>query len=68
MLPVACGVGIYFVPALLNDPDKRREQRNRVDWAHVDAMLDFGGIRIGGNVLTTPDGHDVISADVPVLV
>jgi Xaa-Pro aminopeptidase len=59
--------GVYFVPALLNDADKRREYRDRVDWDRVDTMLSFGGIRIEDNVLITPDGHEVITADVPVL-
>jgi Xaa-Pro aminopeptidase len=59
--------GVYFVPALLDDPDKRREYRDRVDWDRVETMLSFGGIRIEDNVLITPDGHEVITADVPVL-
>ena len=59
--------GIYFVPALLNDPDRRRKYRDRVAWERVDGMLDFGGIRIEDNVLITHDGHEVITADVPVL-
>lgn len=59
--------GIYFVPALLEDPDHRRQHRNEVDWDRVDRMRDFGGIRIEDNVLITEDGHEVITADVPLL-
>ena len=72
-LPLAPGMvvtiepGIYFVPALLQDPDRRREHRDEVAWDRVDRMLDFGGIRIEDNVLITPDGHEVITADVPLL-
>ena len=72
-LPLEAGMvvtvepGIYFVPALLDDPEKRREHRDQVDWGRVAAMLDFGGIRIEDNVLVTAQGHDVITADVPVL-
>lgn len=59
--------GVYFVPALLQDPDNRGRHRDQVDWGRVDAMLGFGGIRIEDNVLVTQDGYEVITADVPVL-
>jgi Xaa-Pro aminopeptidase len=59
--------GIYFVPALLNDSDRRREYRDQDAWARVDGMLDFGGIRIEDNVLITDAGHEVITADIPLL-
>ncbi len=59
--------GVYFVPALLDDPENRRRHRDHVDWGRVDQMLGFGGIRIEDNVLITADGHEVITADVPLL-
>jgi Xaa-Pro aminopeptidase len=59
--------GIYFIPALLTDPEHRRRQRDRVAWDRVDGMLDFGGIRIEDNLLITADGHEVITAGVPLL-
>jgi Xaa-Pro aminopeptidase len=72
-LPLASGMvvtvepGIYFIPALLNDPEHRRRQRDRVAWDRVDGMLDFGGIRIEDNLLITADGHEIITADIPLL-
>jgi Xaa-Pro aminopeptidase len=72
-LPLEVGVvvtvepGVYFVPALLQDPERRRRHRDEVDWARVDGMLGFGGIRIEDNLLVTADGHEVITADVPLL-
>jgi Xaa-Pro aminopeptidase len=59
--------GIYFVPALLADPDARRRLRDQVDWERADAMVDFGGIRIENNLLVTDDGHEVLTRDIPTL-
>jgi Xaa-Pro aminopeptidase len=72
-LPLQAGMvvtvepGVYFIPALLQDPDHRRTYRDQIDWDRVDRMLDFGGIRIEDNVLVTEGGHDVLTADIPVL-
>jgi Xaa-Pro aminopeptidase len=38
-----------------------------VAWDRVDGMLDFGGIRIEDNLLITADGHEIITADIPLL-
>jgi Xaa-Pro aminopeptidase len=59
--------GVYFVPALLQDPERRARHRDEVDWDRVDRMLGFGGIRIEDNLLVTGSGHEVITADVPLL-
>ena len=72
-LPLAPGMvvtvepGIYFVPALLQDPERRRRHRDEVVWDRVDRMLDFGGIRIEDNILITDGGHEVMTADVPLV-
>ena len=58
--------GIYFVPALLHDPEFRERHRDAVDWKRADELLEFGGIRIEDNVLVTDDGFEVLTADVPV--
>jgi Xaa-Pro aminopeptidase len=59
--------GLYFVPAILNDPDNRRLHRDAVDWDRVDRLLDFGGIRIEDNVLITAGEPEVISAGIQIL-
>jgi Xaa-Pro aminopeptidase len=59
--------GVYFVPALLQDPERRTRHRDEVVWDRVDRMLGFGGIRIEDNLLVTAGGHEVITADVPLL-
>ena len=70
-LPLAPGYvvtiepGVYFVPALLNDPARRERYAEMVDWDIVDGLLDFGGIRIEDDVLITSDGCDVMSEALP---
>jgi Xaa-Pro aminopeptidase len=59
--------GIYFVPALLRDPESRARHRDAVDWDRADRMSTFGGIRIEDNVLVTEDGFEILTADVPVV-
>ena len=58
--------GVYFVPAILNDPDKRRAHHDQVNWDKVETMLDFGGIRIEDNLLIGEGEHEIITADVPI--
>ncbi len=59
--------GVYFVPAILNDSDNRREHPDAVAWDRVDPLIGLGGIRIEDNVLITDGGHEIITAGVPVL-
>jgi Xaa-Pro aminopeptidase len=59
--------GVYFIPALLSDPDTRHELRDQVDWDRADALLSFGGIRIENNVLLTDEGPEILTADIPIL-
>ncbi|HEX4735095.1 MAG TPA: aminopeptidase P family protein [Thermoleophilaceae bacterium] len=59
--------GIYFVPALLADPDLRERHRAAIDWDRAEQMLEFGGIRIEDDVLVTEDGYEILTQDVPVI-
>lgn len=59
--------GVYFVPAMLQDPERRAQHRDAVNWDRVDRLMDFGGIRIEDNLLITSDGYESLTADVPVL-
>jgi Xaa-Pro aminopeptidase len=59
--------GVYFVPAILEDPENRRRNRDTVSWDAVDRLRGFGGVRIENDVLITDTGHEVMTADIPVL-
>ena len=57
--------GLYFIPALLKDPERRSRYRDAVNWAKVDTLLGFGGIRIEDDVLVTSGDPEVLTAAVP---
>jgi len=57
--------GLYFIPALLKDPERRSRYRDAVGWAKVDALLGFGGIRIEDDVLVTAGAPEVLTAAIP---
>jgi Xaa-Pro aminopeptidase len=57
--------GIYFIPALLRDPAKRSRYKDAVNWAKVDPLMDFGGIRIEDNVRVTAGAPEILTAGAP---
>ncbi|MFA6004645.1 MAG: aminopeptidase P family protein [Elusimicrobiota bacterium] len=46
--------GIYFIPALINDPANRRKYQAAIDFARVEKFLDFGGVRIEDDIVIRP--------------
>jgi Xaa-Pro aminopeptidase len=70
-LPLAPGYvvtvepGLYFIPALLNDPLRRARFRDGVNWALVDQHLALGGVRLEDNVLVTTGAPEVLTAEIP---
>jgi Xaa-Pro aminopeptidase len=70
-LPLAPGYlvtvepGLYFIPALLNDPVRRRRYRECVNWPLVEQHLSLGGVRIEDNILVTSAAPDVLTSAIP---
>ena len=57
--------GVYFIPALLQDAALRERHRDAVRWERVDALMEFGGVRIEDDVLVTDDAPEVLTAAIP---
>lgn len=57
--------GIYFIPAILTNREWRERYRDDVNWDRVDALLQFGGIRIEDDVRITNGLPEVLSAAIP---
>ena len=57
--------GIYFIPAIIQDPERREAFADAVNWERVDELASFGGIRIEDDVLVTAAGAEVLSVAIP---
>jgi len=57
--------GIYFIKALIDDPARREQFADCVDWAKVEALRGFGGIRIEDDILIEESGSRVLTAAIP---
>jgi Xaa-Pro aminopeptidase len=57
--------GIYFIPALLDDPELRAKHRDAIVWDKVEPLKTLGGIRIEDNVIVTDGGPEILTAAVP---
>jgi len=57
--------GLYFIPALLNDPARRARFKDAVAWDRVDPLIGTGGIRIEDNILITAGAPENLTAAIP---
>lgn len=70
-LPLAAGYvvtvepGLYFIPALLNDPARRTRFRDCVNWPLVEQHLHLGGVRIEDNIVVTAGEPENLTAAIP---
>jgi Xaa-Pro aminopeptidase len=64
-LLVTAEPGIYFVSAMLDDPERREQFADQVNWAALDVWRPVGGVRIEDNVLVTVEGPKVMTSEIP---
>lgn len=57
--------GLYFIPAILNDPARRAKYRDTVNWSLVDQHLGIGGVRFEDNLLITDGAPVNLTAAIP---
>lgn len=57
--------GIYFIPALLNDPANREKYRTQVDWDVLESWLVPGGFRIEDDILVTDSEPINLTKEIP---
>ncbi len=57
--------GLYFIPALLNDPARREKYRDCVNWPRAEECLGLGGVRIEDNILVTAGAPENLTAAIP---
>jgi len=57
--------GVYFIGALLHDPELRLKHRGRVNFTRAEGFLDLGGVRIEDDVLVQAEGPPLNLTEVP---
>ncbi len=57
--------GLYFVPALLDDPARRERYGDAVRWDAVDRWRPVGGVRIEDNIRITQGEPDILTSAIP---
>jgi Xaa-Pro aminopeptidase len=57
--------GLYFIPAILNDPARRAKYREVVNWPLVEQHLGIGGVRFEDNLLVTEGAPLNLTAAIP---
>ena len=60
--------GFYQVPAILNDPERRKRYDKVVNWERLAQFAAVRGIRIEDDVLITETGSEVLTAALPTQV
>jgi len=57
--------GLYFIQALLDDPQTREKFAGHINWQEIEKWRSFGGIRLEDDILVTKSGPRNLTAVVP---
>jgi Xaa-Pro aminopeptidase len=57
--------GLYFIPALLRDEERRKKFQNVVDWKAIEPLIGKLGVRIEDNILVTTSGPRNLTEAIP---
>jgi len=57
--------GCYFIPALLNNADRREKFAEFIDWEKALALTSLGGVRLEDNILVTDNAPHNLTAAIP---
>ena len=57
--------GFYWIPELLEDPERREAFRNQVAWERVEEFREVRGIRIERDYLVTGEGSELLTSGLP---
>ncbi len=57
--------GLYFIPAILNDPKRREKYRDCVNWTLAESHLGLGGVRVEDNLVVTDGAPVNLTAAIP---
>lgn len=57
--------GIYFIPELIDQWKAKKKLKNFINYDKVEALKNFGGIRIEDNILVTETGFKVLGRPIP---
>jgi len=60
--------GTYFIPRLINNWKKEKNNKEFINFDKLDEYMGFGGIRIEDDVLVTEDGYRVLGKPIPKTV
>lgn len=57
--------GLYFIPALLQSPERRARFGDQVNWSEAERYLGLGGVRLEDNILVTTNGPVNLTESIP---
>jgi Xaa-Pro aminopeptidase len=57
--------GVYFIPALVHDPELRKRHADAIRWDKVEPLLAFGGIRIEDDCVVGRTQPEVLTKAIP---